>query len=460
MVFLSVVSCEKHMIATGWNAIPIARAQNTTFGYISKFSQVISDFETIHYSSDPPRKYDEFADFLEHHADNAYSEGWQDNQYANPDAVRIMTIHQAKGIQWPVVFIPALLRNRFPAPRLGGRSVWHVLPRHGIDRQERYEGSIEDERRLFYVAMTRSQKFLFLTWAPIQGKANRYRKCSDFWEYILRSKYVKRLPPDYSNRERSTQQPRPSVSNISLTFSDIKYFFECPYQFKLRILFGINVPIHEALGYGKSLHDALAEIHGRAIRGELPEISDVPRLVETHLQVPYAYPSLRESLQNSALMVISNYIDDNATDFESIEFSEKAVEINLGSGISVSGRIDLVRRIDTDETTIIDLKSSDRAQEEEITDTQLHIYALGYQELTGRDPDFVEIYNLDERKKRPRSVDHDFITDVKSRVHRVARALRENDMPANTSARTCSSCDYLGLCARGREFMKESRSSA
>ena len=64
----------------------------------------------------------------------------------------------------------------------------------------------------------------------------------------------------------------------------------------------------------------------------------------------------------------------------------------------MAGRIDPVRRKDTGETTIVDLKSSDRAQAEEVTETQLHIYALGYRELTGRDADYVEIYNLDERK--------------------------------------------------------------
>ena len=118
------------------------------------FSQLISDYETIHYQSKPAEKYSSFADFLQYRADDAYPEGWQDNQYANPDAVRIMTVHQAKGMQWPVVFLPALLRNRFPAAGVGGANVWHLLPRAGVERQARYEGTVEDERRLFYVAMT------------------------------------------------------------------------------------------------------------------------------------------------------------------------------------------------------------------------------------------------------------------------------------------------------------------
>jgi DNA helicase-2/ATP-dependent DNA helicase PcrA len=143
------------------------------FYNLGKFSQLISDFETIHYHSKPAEKYRSFADFLEYRAETYYPEGWQDNQYANPDAVRIMTVHQAKGMQWPVVFIPALLKNRFPGKKAGGRNVWHLLPRAGVMGQARYEGSIEDERRLFYVAMTRSQKFLHLTWAPVTGNSFR-----------------------------------------------------------------------------------------------------------------------------------------------------------------------------------------------------------------------------------------------------------------------------------------------
>jgi DNA helicase II / ATP-dependent DNA helicase PcrA len=438
------------------DTVPANRGE-VVFYNLGKFSQLISDFESIHYQSDPVRKYDEFAKFLQFQAESTYPEGWQDNQYANPNAVRIMTVHQAKGMQWPVVFVPALLRNRFPAPRMGGRNVWHLVPREGVVGQQRYEGTLEDERRLFYVAMTRSQKFLFLTWAPIDGKNNRYRRASEFWDDVLVSKYLKRRRQDYSSRPRLSSRPRASIANVTLSFSDLKYFFECPYQFKLRILYGFNAPIHEALGYGKSLHDALAEVHARAIRGDVPDESEVARLVETHLHVPYAYPSLRETLENSAEKVIHNYLRDNATDFANIEFSEKFVEINLGDGVTVSGRIDLVRRRDTGETTIVDLKSTDRAQAEDVTETQLHIYALGYQELTGRNANYVEIYNLDERKKKPRSVDEDLIDDVKGHVRRAAKALRDNEMPAVVSARACPSCDYLRLCSAGREFVAASK---
>ena len=426
-------------------SVPEGRA-TVVFYNLGKFSQLISDFESINYQSSPLEKYKSFASFLEYGAAEAYPEGWQDNQYAQPDAVQIMTIHQAKGMQWPVVFVPALLRNRFPAKRPGGRTVWNLLPRDGVRDQARYDGDIEDERRLFYVAMTRSQKFLHLTWAPVPGNQQAQSK-SEFWDDVLVSKQVKRTSPEYSSRKHMTPSARANVANVVFSFSDLKYFFECPYQFKLRVLYGFNTPIHEALGYGKSLHDALAEVHYRAMNGDVARSAEAARLVQDHLHVPYAFPALRSALEANAEKVIATYLTGNTTELHNVEFSEKAISVNLGDGISVVGRIDLVRRLDSDETTIVDLKSNDRAQTEEVTENQLHIYALGYKDLTGRNADYVEIYELDEGRRRPRSVDDALIEDVKQGIGAAAEALRLNAFQPEPAATKCRGCDYRGMCS-------------
>jgi len=425
--------------------VPGGRGE-VVFYNLGKFSQAISDFESIHFHSSPVEKYQSFAGFLRHHAENAYPEGWQDNAFVSPDAVRIMTVHQAKGLQWPAVFIPQLVRNRFPAKGGGGRTAWHLLPDAAFDNAVRYKGGVEDERRLFYVALTRAQKFLHLSWAPHDGNSHAQQP-SDFFNEVLASKFVKRRAQDYAGRKRLKAQPKASVANVTLSFSDLKYFFACPYQFKLRILYGFNAPLDEALGFGKSLHDALAEVHARALQGEQIKQEETQALVERHLRAPYAYPALREKLEGAAERIVEGYIKKNATEFKNLEFSEKTIEIALGDGVSVAGRIDLVRRIDNGEVTIVDLKSNDRAQAEAVTETQLHIYALGYQELTGRPADYVEIYELDEQKQKRRSVDDDFIKDVKRDVRSAATALRSNTLPPKAHKKTCGECDYCNLCS-------------
>ena len=182
----------------------------------------------------------------------------------------------------------------------------------------------------------------------------------------------------------------------------------------------------------------------------MADATEVPRLVETHLRTPYAYPALRQQLEATAERVLRDYLSDNATRFDKIEFSEKQLDVSLGDGVSIVGRIDLVRRIDTEETTIVDLKSSERAQAEDVTEAQLHVYALGYQDLTGRRPDYVETYELDERKRKPRSVDDDFIADVKAKVRDAAKALRTSTLTTAAAPKKCGSCDYHGMCTAGR----------
>jgi DNA helicase-2/ATP-dependent DNA helicase PcrA len=127
---------------------------------LGKFSQVISDYEQIQFNSSPADLYPSFARFLFFQAPDYYPEGAEDAGYARPDAVQIMTVHQAKGMQWPAVFVPCLRRNRFPTKAHGGRSVWHVIPDTLVSNVDRYKGTVEDERRLFYVALTRAEKYL------------------------------------------------------------------------------------------------------------------------------------------------------------------------------------------------------------------------------------------------------------------------------------------------------------
>ena len=61
-------------------------------------------------------------------------------------------VRESKGLQWPVVFLPALRKNRFPSRVMGGVTLRHVIPDDAIDDPARYRGTIEDETRLLYVA--------------------------------------------------------------------------------------------------------------------------------------------------------------------------------------------------------------------------------------------------------------------------------------------------------------------
>jgi DNA helicase-2/ATP-dependent DNA helicase PcrA len=417
------------------------------FYNLGKFSQAISDFEQIYFQSEPQAKYEAFVNWLVYQAPRYYAESDADVGYATPDAVTIATVHQAKGMQWPAVFVPALRRNRFPSPRMGGTNVFHVIPQQAVPDADRYRGTEADEIRLFYVAVTRAQKYLHLSFSP--GEGTRYAKPSSFFDFATRNQYLLTAePPLPAGAARLEPKARHEIPEVTLTFSDLKYFFECPYEFKLRLMYGFNPPIHEALGYGKSVHDVMAEVHKRALDGDIVSGLDAEDLVDRHLNTPFAYPALRDDLRRAAIRAVRRYVDENRTRLQNTLHSEQQIQVHVAPGITVDGRIDLITRLDTGETSIVDFKSTERAQAEDITRDQLHIYAVGYQELTGRRADVLEVLNLDEKGKNTRELVNDSLLDgIRDKIAGAGKDLRDNRLPRLKSwCSTCEDCDLAGLC--------------
>jgi DNA helicase-2/ATP-dependent DNA helicase PcrA len=415
---------------------------------LGKFSQVISDFEQIHFQSEPKEKYLTFVRWLKYAAPDHYDEGMDTDAFARPNAVQISTIHQAKGREWAAVFAPALQKDHFPSRGPFGRTKWHLMPSSAVENAARYDGSVEDERRLLYVALTRSKKYFFASFAPDPTKKRWYQKPSPFFKELSDSPRVLTREP----RRRAVDKLEPSalheVPPVVLSFSELRYFYMCPYQFKLRFLYGFNPPIHEALGFGKSLHDALAEMHKRAQAGEHVDHDEVDALVSRHFHIPFAYPELRDQLHEAAVEAVDRYLTRNDEVLDQVVHAEKQVEIQVEPEITVNGRVDLIKRLDTGEVSIVDFKSSQRPIDEEVTPEQLHTYAIGYRALTGEDADLVEILNLDERGHTVRElVDDEMLQTTAQRIRRAGSSIRDNDFARLEHwCGTCEQCDLAGIC--------------
>jgi hypothetical protein len=96
----------------------------------------------------------------------------------------------------------------------------------------------------------------------------------------------------------------------------------------------------------------------------------------------------------------------------------------------------------------VDFKSSDRVQAEDITRDQLHVYALGYQELTGENADLVEVLNLDDKSASKREVvNKKLLVDIRAKIQDAGSDLRANQLPRLPSwCTTCERCDMVSLC--------------
>ena len=422
-----------------------SRTGEVVFFNLGKFSQVITDFEQINFHSEPTQLYARFAGFLEHQAPGYYPEEVEETAHAKPDAVRIMTVHQAKGMQWPVVFVPCLRANKFPSRRMGGRSVWHIIDDAKVPRASQYKGTVEDERRLFYVAMTRAERFLFCSWGPVLANQQQ-RRASEFLtefsvsNFVLSKDIQKKLP-------KLPVQARKEEEILSLTFSELKYYFDCPYQFKLRFLYGFNSPINRAIGYGKSLHDALCEIHSKAMAGTILQATDAERLVDDHLHLPFANAGVKENTRKAAIKAVKKYLATHGANLHNLRHAERVIELDLGKNISVTGRIDLIRRADTGDTIIVDFKSGEDTQPKEMSQLQLQVYAAGFEKAAGEKADLLEIHNLEVGHIHREPVDGTLIASALTRIVDAGEAMRRSVLPKHSKwMPACSQCDMAGIC--------------
>lgn len=412
---------------------------------LGKFSQVIGDYEVINFTLKPKSKLYGFCAFLKYTAGDYYPEGYLTNSYTKPDAVSIMTVHQSKGLEYAAVFIPGLNKNFFPAQKVGGKDIWHIIQRNWITGSSRFDGDLEDERKLFYVAVTRAKKYLFIS----RAKETRDKTVSTFFEEAKGSPCM--LP--YSDRvvHDVTHLPdlRQSKMPLTLNFSLLQDYFECPYRFKLSMFYGFQQPFSELMGYGNALHDIVRNINLAAINGTPITEDFIQQTFDQVFYLPYAKQVQYQRMLESAKRSIKKYVEHNADKFGDIRLAESQIEIDMGDGVTVNGRIDMVKEIVVNgqrKTVIVDFKTANRRVLDAINTEQLKIYTLGYQRLTGQLADYMEIYHLDSENTARQPVSADLIEGVEAEIKQAADSIRRNDLPRKCSKENCSKCRLGHLC--------------
>jgi DNA helicase-2/ATP-dependent DNA helicase PcrA len=444
---------------TAWNLDdPV---QSARAGALGRFSGLLADYENatrrgrwveeeggqqvFRGGQDRGRWYYEgLANFLLHYARDAY-EDFAGEDSPDLDAVDIVTVHQAKGLEWPVVFLPALVDQRFPSKRTGQEQEW-LLPGSILTpaMRRRYEGTEEDERRLFYVAMTRARDTLYVSHFRAQKRA---AKPSRFLADLFGAGPL----PERASLPTPTPLPpkKPDEApKIAVSFSELSDFDDCGHRYRLRESFGFETQLVSELGYGRAIHHVLRHIAEAArATGKVPSALDIECLLDAEFYLPFANAAGFPQMRKMASRLVQKYVTAWREDLSRIWATERPFELHLADG-TLTGRADVILdRHDgqPDALALVDYKTVKGNDLDAAFGFQLAVYAAAGR-AEGLDVQAAYLHHLEEGARSPVDIGSAAVQGAVQKVHGLVRQLRARTFVPKPDAKKCKSCEQRRLC--------------
>ena len=376
------------------------------------------------------------------------------------DAVHVLTVHKAKGLEFRAVFLVGCAESKFPLQRRGDAL---GLPEELVKEEITggASGHMLEERRLFYVAMTRAMDELVLTSAADYGTA-RARKLSRFVVEALDLPSPKPLsrrtaPLEALAREAPAPEPAapleaeiPEDEQLRLSYRQIDDYETCP--LKYRYLHVLRVPLlaHHAVVYGHAVHEAVRSHFEGRLAGREPDADAlVAAFRSAWVSEGFLSREHEEQRRREGEAMLRRFHAEEAQR----PWRPVAVEEEFAFALDrnrVQGRYDLVLE-EAGETTIVDFKTGDvrdaKAAERRARESlQLDIYALAHLRTRGRLPARVELRFLETGlvgSRRPTPLE---ATATEARIRAAAGAIRKREFEARPTFFACSQCPFREIC--------------
>jgi DNA helicase II / ATP-dependent DNA helicase PcrA len=411
---------------------------------LGRFNTILTDYETAAMLGGNDRDWARdtagLFEYITGHANGTYGEQiGEDLQGIN--AVQITTIHQAKGLEWPIVFMPALMSNRFPSKNAGKQK--KVMIGRDLFDAARYEGSIEDERRLFYVAATRAKDVL--VFSSFNGQRD-----------ITESSFVSDLPRgSYLDISENDLLPAYTITKGGdpediQTFSagQIIAYKTCPYAYRLNHVWGYRPGFSEYLGYGKTLHFCLRLASDMIKKKGCSPVNAIEAALDDHFFLPFIVSDRSERIQEAARNKLVQFVREREEDMKQIKEVEARVEFPLQKA-TVTGRIDVLLH-DGNCFEIRDYKTSKDSTTHDDSAIQVQMYALGMS-MTGETISKGSVAYLDDASLREVGVTERHLVSAKEAVEKHISGIVTKDFRPQPGQH-CLSCNYGAICRwRGAE---------
>ena len=382
------------------------------------------------------------------------------------NAVNILTVHSAKGLEFPVVFLINLVSQRFPTNErreqipISDDLIKEVLPVGDYH--------LEEERRLFYVGMTRAKERLYFTAADYYGEGKREKKLSPFIFEALGDKSVSAEKKenkvnqlsflDYGIKAKSGKDTPNQDSPLHidyLSYSQIETFKTCPLHYKLKYILKVPTPSSASASFGTAMHATLKNFFEEVSGGVKPSDKLLYDLLEKNwIKEGYKSRSHERDFFEKGKIYLSGFLKQEFNAKTKVVLLEQQFTIPLGNNLRIGGRFDRVDDLGGGEIEIIDYKTGATIPTQKDVDKnlQLSFYALAANKIP-TEPFFkipekirLSLYYLDQQQKLSTVRSMKQLESAVAEISKFREEIEKSDFKCSNHMFCQTGCEFSLFC--------------
>lgn len=428
---------------------------------VSKFFDKLKTYEVDHEDATIPA----IVDWLDLSIELGESPLAADTDWTEVNAVNLLTVHSAKGLEFPVVFLVNLVSQRFPTIErreqipIPDSLIKEVLPVGDYH--------MEEERRLFYVGMTRAKDLLYFTASDYYGEGKREKRLSPFIfealgegavnseQSLINASQLSFL--DYEPPEISGPDTQISKLHIDyLSYSQIETFNICPLHYKLKYIYKVPTPQSASQSFGTTMHATLKNFYEEIANGVKATEKFVYKLLESNwVSDGYTSKTHERKFFEKGKVYLSGFLKYEYDPKILPAAMELPFIIPVGDKtLKIGGKIDRVDMLGDGTIEIMDYKTGATipSQKEVDSNLQLSFYALAATTISteplGKNPDKIKLslYFLDSQEKISTTRTKKDLEKATEEILKVRGEIENSDFKCSGHMFCQNACEYSLFC--------------